>query len=223
MTIRNATTALLFAAILLVTACNNAGQEKQDGQKDSAVATVAAPRTDSLLLQTTFQPGDTATGNDTAGKLAPIKANFKRINAITAWTTTDRKELDEATEGSEAIYYYANGTAEKIVTRHFGETFQKLTEYYLLKGNLSFVYEKTIRFNRPMYYDSAAMKENNDTEKFDLSKSKTEELRTYFEKEKLIHQISKLPTGSQADATTTAAEEKRIVEAFKKLAKNIHH
>ncbi len=39
-------------------------------------------------------------------------------------------------------------------------------------------------------YDSSSMKENNDTEVFDLSKATLIEGRNYFENEKLIYQIS---------------------------------
>lgn len=50
----------------------------------------------------------------------------------------------ESTEGGEAKYYYQKNKLEKIITRIFGESGQILTEYYLLNGQLSFVYEKTI-------------------------------------------------------------------------------
>jgi len=152
-----------------------------------------------------------------SNRLKPIRANFKRINSITTWTTTDKKELWETTEDGEATFYYQDGQLEKIITRLFGETFQQLTEYYLLNKQLSLVFEKSLRYNRPMYYDSAAMKDNNDTETFDIDKSEIAEDRSYFENGSLIHQANKQGDGSPFTNDYLEKEQKRMLEDFEKL------
>lgn len=122
-------------------------------------------------------------------RLKPIRENFRRINSITNWTSIEVEDVWETTEGGEAKYYYQKEQLEKIALRHYGETFQLWSEYFLYDNELSFVYEKLLKYNRPFYYDSIAMKENNDTEAFDFDKSTIFEVRNYFENGKLIHQI----------------------------------
>ena len=128
-------------------------------------------------------------------KLKPIRENFKRINSVKDWSLVDEKELWETfletLEGGEAKFYYYEEQLEKIVTHQFGETFQVVTEYYLLNGEISFVFRKLYRYNRPMYYDLIMMKENNDDEMFDFDKSEVIEDRCYFENGELIHHLKK--------------------------------
>ena len=174
---------------------------------------------DTVELKETFNQEDLPVNEYLTERLKPIRANFKRINSITNWTTIDKKDLWETTEGGEAKFYYSNGQLEKITTRHFGETFQQLTEYYLLKGQLSFVFEKSYKYNRPMYYDSTSMKENNDTEAFDFEKSEIIEDRSYFDNGKLLHQIDSQDCGSPFADNYLLEEQKRIKSDFEKLIK----
>lgn len=139
-----------------------------------------------------------------------IRENVKRINTISHWTRIDYKDVWETTEGGEAHFYYHGNQLEKISIRQFGEMFQQSGEYYLKNGHLSFVFERVLRYNRPIYYDSSAMKENGDTVVFDIEKSVIEEKRSYFKKEKLIHQ-TKEQNGISSDRES---EQKRIVSDF---------
>ena len=148
---------------------------------------------DTVELKETFNQEDLPVNEYLTEKLKPIRANFKRINSIAKWTIIKTKDIWETTEGGEAKFYYLNGQLEKITTRHFGETFQLLAEYYLLKGQLSFVFEKSYKYNRPFYHNSKAM---NDTETFDFEKSEIIEDRSYFDKEKLLHQLNNQDCGS---------------------------
>lgn len=94
-------------------------------------------------------------------KLKSVKDNF---NTIKNWTKIDSIELEETSESGVAEYYHHDGKSTKVITRNYGETFQQITEYYLSHDNLSFVFDKTLYYNRPMYYDEELMKENGDTE-----------------------------------------------------------
>lgn len=72
----------------------------------------------------------------------------------------------------------------------YGETYQQVTEYYLTDGNLLFVLDTTFKYNRPMYYDSTAMTEANDTETFDFNKSAVIVDSVYFPEGKIIHRAT---------------------------------
>jgi len=163
---------------------------------------------------------DTSVNEYLTDKLKPIKENFKRINAIKNWTSIDTQKLWETTEGGEAKFYYQKGQLEKIVTYHFGETFQAVTEYYLLDEQLSFVFRKLELYNRPFYYDLAMMKENNDNEMYDSEKSEIIEDRCYFENGKLIHHIKKQSGGKSPFYDNSYDEKEGIITDFEKLIGN---
>lgn len=211
-------TNICFAIIaILWFGCNSAQQNDAVSAKQSSASGFGTSYIDRTLLKDTFQQEDTAYSEYFAGRLKPIRENFKRINSISRWTSIDKKELDESTEGGEATFYYSIRTLEKIVTRHYGETYQQLTEYYLLNGQLSFVLEKSYHYNRPIYYDATSMKANNDTQAFDFDKSEVVEDRSYFDKGKLIHQVNNQDCGSPFANDYLLTEGKRIFSNFDKL------
>ncbi len=211
-----------FSNIILTTttvflfSCNSIQQKSKDSPVHSPKAKTDTLNADTVLRET-FKQEDFADNEYLLEKLKPIRSNFKRINSIEKWSSKETKELNETTEGGEAIFYYSNVGLEKITTRHFGETFQKLTEYYLLDGQLSFVFEKLYKYNRPIYHDSASMKENKDNQTFDENKSEIEEDRSYFENRRLIHQISNQDCGSPFSEEYLTNEQKRIATDFGQL------
>ena len=210
---------LTFATAIFI-ACgtdNNNAVTTVDSTKTSVK--VDSLQRDTVELKETFNQEDLPVNEYLTERLKPIRANFKRINSIANWTTIKTKDIWETTEGGEAKFYYLNGQLEKITTRHFGETFQLLTEYYLLKGQLSFVFAKSYKYNRPIYHDSIAMKEMNDTETFDFEKSEVVEDRSYFDNGKLLHQINSQDCGSPFADDYLREEQKRIKADFEKLIK----
>ena len=142
--------------------------------------------------------------------LLPIRENFRRINTKENWTTIDRRTLEESTEGGEALFYYDNDQLEKIVVRHFGETGQQLNEYYLLADELSFVFERTLHYDRPIYFDDDATMVDEDA---------IDEQRSYFVKEELLHQLVSGDCGAPFSADYLKEEEKRIKTGFALLLK----
>ena len=153
-------------------------------------------------------------------RLKPIQANFKRINSITQWTAIKKKIIEgESAEGGEAAYYYKGNRLEKIMARHYGEMGQLLIEYYLMNGKLSFVFEKDYKYNRPLFYDVKAMKENNDTEAFDFEKSEVTETRNYFEKGNLIHIVNSQDCGAPFSGDYMTEQDKSLKDDFKRLLK----
>lgn len=206
---------VICSAILL---CCNAQKKGKPGAENEPVVSIAdSLQKDTFFLKETVGLEDTSSA-DLSSAVLPVKANFKRINSIAKWTKIVKKDLEGSPEGGEAVFYYSNGLLEKIATRHYGENFQGLTEYYLLNGGLSFVFEKTLKYNRPFFYDSAAMNANNDDQVFDIKKSELNEIRSYFSDGKLIRQLSNLSTGNSRPAWLLA-EQKRIMDNFTELRK----
>lgn len=142
-------------------------------------------------------------------RLKPIKANFSRINSIQNWTKIDSIDTWETLETGIAKFYYQNNNLEKIITQEYGETFQLHTEYYLMNGQLSFVFEKLYKYNRPFY-----------DEEFDFDLSEIFESRNYFENGKLVHQALNPEKENQFNIDSVIEEEKRIKTSFYKLIKN---
>jgi hypothetical protein len=175
-------------------------------------------RQDTSLLKETSNKEDAIENEYLLNKLKPIRANFKRINSTTKWTKKAEKDLWISTEGGDAIYYYSGNKIEKVTARVFGEMGQSLTEYYLMNGQLSFVFEKEYHYNRPFYYDSTQARENNDTA-YDDKETKMIETRSYFDKGKLIHQINNQDCGSPFSDAYLSKEQKRIKEEFEEIMK----
>jgi hypothetical protein len=211
------TNLFLTIAALLIAGCNSGKQKDPALVEQLPIIKGDTTHSDTVVLNETFQQEDTTYNEYLVDRLKPIRKNFKRINSISRWTSTYKKELGESTEGGEATCYFSDGVLEKIVTRHFGKTFQQLTEYYLLNGQLSFVFEKSYNYNRPIYYDSSSMKENKDNQMFDFERSEIVEDRSYFEKGKLIHQVNNQDCGSPLAEDYLFEEQKRLTTDFDKL------
>lgn len=153
--------------------------------------------------------------------LKPIRENFKRLNSIDNgnWSSLVTKELVGTNEGGEVTYYHWNNELDKIVAKECGESFQVFTEYYFLNGKISFVFQKALKYNRPIYHDSIAIKEINDNEVFDIAKSEVKEERNYFDKGKLIHQLSSEDCGSPMSEDYLQEEQVRILRKLDRILK----
>ncbi|HRD57429.1 MAG TPA: hypothetical protein PK504_05240 [Ferruginibacter sp.] len=209
-------TIILFFAVTILS-CHHYRQDKiinQTKDNTAAVGINTAQLTQEATADSLFyKPGL----NDTIAELLKtIKENFKRINSVKEWTKIDSLDLNQSTEGGLIRIYYLHNRPQKFFVHEFGETYQLQTEYYLLNNELSFVYEKTLRYNRPIYYDSAAMKEGNDSEAFDINRSHVKELRSYFLQNKLIKQL-KTGYEEKPGKHELDEEEKRLLDDFKKI------
>lgn len=175
---------------------------------------------DTIKIKESLNEEDIEPNEYLKDRLKPIQANFKRINSITKWSSIKKKNIEgESAEGGEATYYYKNNRLEKVMARHYGETGQVLIEYYLLNGKLSFVFEKDYEYNRPLFYDKKAMKENNDTEAFDFEKSEITETRNYFESGSLLYIVNSQDCGAPFSGDYMREEDKRMKDDFKRLLK----
>lgn len=209
----------LLAAIAATHCCHAEIFPTETG-KQRIPTSLQVNTSDTLKIKESFNEEDKSVNEFLEDRLKPIRQNFKRINSITKWSSIKKKDIEgESAEGGEAVFYEQKGRLEKITARLYGEMGQVLTEYYLLNGKLSFVFEKIYTYNRPLFYDVKAMKENNDTEAFDFEKSEIEENRNYFEKGKLVHVLNSLDCGAPFSSDYINEEQKRFSVAFKKLLK----
>lgn len=171
-------------------------------------------RFDTILLYASKHMADEDFKEYLTKELQPIRDNFKRINSIEKWDAIDTIQTWESTEGGQIEHYYLNETLEKVLVRHFGETRQDLTEYYLLDSQLSFAFEKEIIYNRPLFYDSTSMIENHDDQVFDFDKSDIHEHRNYFINGQLVHQLYNQDCGAPFAPEYLKAEHERILKEF---------
>lgn len=196
---------------LTLIACKNKANKKQipPAGSETIISTIAPP----VKADTVYSNPEASAGDS---MIAAIKENFKRINQIKKFSRIDTITLEESTEGGELKKYFLNQQLQKMIEHHLGETYQTLTEYYYLQGKLSFVYEKNLRYNRPIYYDSAAMKASGDTEAFDLSKASITETRSYFNVDGQM--LLQLKDG-KANQQNNAAETERLIKAAQRVEK----
>ena len=213
---------LFYSYILIFLSVFNLGYS-QNTKINASKEKQSTTRYDIIKARASFNKEDLPVNEYLTDKLKPIRENFKRINSIEKWHFIKQRDLFESAEGGEAKYYYQKNKLEKIITRIFGESGQTLTEYYLLNEQLSFVYEKDYKYNRPLYYDTKAMKENNDTEAFDFDKSEITENRSYFVNGKLVHILNIEDCGAPFSSDYIAEEQKSILGEYLKLQKLVRN
>ncbi|MDI9341461.1 MAG: hypothetical protein QM534_12900 [Sediminibacterium sp.] len=175
------------------------------------------PRADTGFLNCSVNTEDVIVNEYMTKDLKPIRLNFKKLNSVKKWSNVKRSRHWKTLEEGYTDYFYIKNNSNpkqlpnKIISRKFGETFQKLNEYYLLNGRISFVLEKLIKYNLPIYFDSTYMKSNNSNEAFDLKKSIITETRSYFNNGILIHQINNEDCGSPMDLNYLKSEQERLL------------
>jgi hypothetical protein len=206
---------LLGVILFSLTSC-----ETKTQSKNKNLTKIKVSKTSKLITKGKYQV-DIPVNDSLTKILKPIRENFRRLNSIEYgnWSSVVTKEMERTTEGGEVTFYHWNADLDKIVTKEYGETFQVSTEYYFLNGNISFVFQKTFKYNRPIYQDSSVMKEMNDNEVFNLSKSKITEERFYFENEKLILQLSSKNNLPPLTVEYLKEEQKRILTKLNRILK----
>ena len=220
---------IIIVFIVFLYSCSNSSKPLSEEQNNLTVKKEQKkPKTNirkidsARLLQESSKEDDIPVNDYLIEELKPTRENFKKINSISTseWLLVLNKNIEgKSTEGGEANFYYYNDSLYKIIERNFGESLQELNEYYLLNGKLSFVFEKRYNYNRPIYWDSTTMKENNDNQIFDINKSEIIETRSYFENNGLIHQLYSQDCGAPFTGDYLQQEQKRILANFDELIK----
>jgi hypothetical protein len=208
---------ILLAVIIVFVGCQPTQKENAAPNVPTAIDTASPTHTSVVLPQDIGVYQDTAENKQLLQDVQTIQNNFKRLNATTAWMRIDSISLEESTEGGIAKFYYLQEGLAKIIVQNFGETGRQATEFYLLNGALSFAFEKTYFYNRPIYYDTAAMKTYGDEEVFDMKKAKVAELRSYFKNNTLLYQVPGTSNNEPISKEHLLQEEKRISSYLSRL------
>lgn len=145
-------------------------------------------------------------------KIRSIDSIVAAIDHRHNWTKKDTISLEASIEGGFAVFYYMDDQLQKIDATYYGETYREEVTYYLSGRELLFVLEKTYRYNRPITYDTADMKANNDNEVFDLKRSTVLKQKNYFSKGHLFRRVDE--TGAVI-TSHLGAEEQRIISDLK--------
>lgn len=209
-----------YWSTIVLAALLSCGPEQPAGV-DSAVTTRPPRKSTAVRRRPLVSPipesdteADTSGASELAPQLRTIRANFKWLNSISEWPLVTRHQLDSG-EGGELTAYWYGRQPDKMLVRRYGETYQALTEYYLLRGELSFVFEKVRHYNRPIYYGAKQARQNHDDQAFDIHKSELEETRSYFSRGQLIHQIRR-PVVSPTDRLRRT-EQQRLLADFTEM------
>jgi hypothetical protein len=160
-----------------------------------------------LLLSLLFS---SLLGQELYPQIKSIRLQCRKIDIKKVWKEVASFDLLDGDSGT--VLYYSKIGLEKLVHTNFGETRKLITEYYLLDGQLSFVFEKFIIYNF-----NPAMKE------YDPKKSDIDETRDYFEKGNLFHKINNKDCRSLFASDYIVAEDKRIKEEFQRVIDLVTH
>lgn len=148
-----------------------------------------------------------------------IKASCSLINNIKKWPKIQSRELETTNEMGEANYYFFDKVLKRINTKEYGEGFQVLSEYYIKNDSLIFVFEKHLKYNRPIYVTRESVKDQDDKEYFDIQKSIITENRTYFITQKKICQ--KCDSNFAEGNLNKTNERLRLQEKYNNLLKTL--
>lgn len=131
---------------------------------------------------------------------------------VRSYNTLRTDVWGSSTEGGEVLGYYDKN--KKLVLMDewlFGETFKANVKYYLDNEKVVFVLETRYNYNRPVYYDRAVAKANNDTAFFDAAKTRIEENRYYFDNKMLIRWLNEEKKEVDPQSPDFLTNEKGIV------------
>lgn len=156
-------------------------------------------------------------GSSLAEKQKAIELSYRAINKIHDWSKIDTVDLGGEVQPGYAIFYTSNDQLLKVISQKYSKTSKVKSEYYMLGGNLSFVYSLRYVYNKPLDYNSSDKKNETDTEVYDPKKSKIVEERDYFENGKLIKQITNLAKNGNSTEIFLNKESDRIQQELKLL------
>jgi hypothetical protein len=157
-----------------------------------------------ILLMTSFSWLSSSGQKDSVEiRIKEIRKECDRINKDSSKFKVVQEDInDQSAEGGILKKMYDSNTLRKAVLIFFGETGQSTSEYYLLNGEIIFVYQREERYKSPIYMGKTELKSQ-------------EENRFYFKNKKLIRWTGN--DGKILDAGLYPEKEKEIVDDFKSI------
>lgn len=197
---------LVFIISIGFLACNSNGKQSAV-TADDTVAPKQVSITDSIPAESAFS----------AAKLKSVQEKMQQIRLIKKWKQIRKIELNESTEGGEATYFFTPEGLTKITAVYYGETGKQENEFYLNNGKLFLTVERETQYNRPVYWDSAHMKENNDTESFNPDKAEVMTDSSFFENGNQFYHVNSQDCGAPFAKDYLLSEQKRLQQELDKL------
>ncbi|MGQ0827714.1 MAG: hypothetical protein ACT4ON_04905 [Bacteroidota bacterium] len=198
---------LFFILQTLVSCSSNKKESISKNNSVDSIQKVALPDTiatnteneflnkDSTVLTVSKNEEDLPINGYLTEELKPIRANYKKLNSISEWTSVDKRKLVMAPENGVAEYYYIDRSLQKIIARY--PNAKEISEFYLINGQLSLAILKSI-----------------------LTESNYDELITdknYFKNSRLLHKIHSQDCGAPFAEDYIKEEQKRILGIYNKL------
>jgi hypothetical protein len=140
-------------------------------------------------------------GQDRQALVLAVDAECARIGSQCAAQGLVKRDLPElrSTEGGEAEACIDASGIHYLRVTWYGETNHSEIEYFLRNDTLLFALDHRFVYNRPIYWDSARAKANNDTVVFDPALTVQEQDRYYFKDGILVLWLDH--EGAQQDLT----------------------
>lgn len=148
-----------------------------------------------------------------------INKKVEIIDEIKNWSRVDSIETFESSEGGIIYYYYLEKDLKKIISKYFGENGKNINNYYLSGKDLIYYTSEYYKYNRPIYYDSLDMIENNDSVYFDINKSRIDTNFYYFSKGQMKQYYNNL---LQYFFVKNKESKKEILSKFDELMKKVN-
>jgi hypothetical protein len=100
----------------------------------------------------TALPSDGQLKMDSVEKwIIQINADYATINSdTTKFTKTEKDIFGQSSEGGLLKMYHEGGIVRKAILTLYGENGQVTNEYYLVNGQLIFLFQKGMRYKRPI-------------------------------------------------------------------------
>jgi hypothetical protein len=95
--------------------------------------------------------------------------------------------MEYSAEGGKIKAYYDDTILRKAIVSYFGETGQKIVDYYFWDNEIFFIFVEDYNYNSPVYVAEDLPKEG--IEAYDKKKTEGTQNRYYFTKNKLIRWI----------------------------------
>lgn len=129
-------------------------------------------------------------GQEESDSILKIREHFNYVNNnLSRLEQRTFEETDHSTEGGKGLLYFDGTDLVKVSLELLGETGKLERELYFKNEYLLFIFDKSYRYNAPIYIDDSRAKEFGLSEGFNAEKTKVYEDRFYFENEKLIRWI----------------------------------
>lgn len=176
---------MLILSILVITIHNNNAQVKVDNTGDI------------LIL----------TEEEENAVITEIRRKYRLIddNYLDNYLNISKDLMGYSAEGGKIRAYYDDSVLRKGTVSYFGETGQKIVDYYFWDNEIFFIFVQDYYFNSPVYVTEDIPEEGVET--YDEKKTEESVNRYYFTKNKLIRWIK--PDKKKVDIKSPAFKEKQ--------------